>query len=87
MDPQWIIAACAAAGLLITWTTTTAGAAIWVLSRINSMKKEILEDFQKKHDENAVKVEAIRALVIRHETLLEPEFNGGSAPLSTRAKR
>lgn len=85
MDPQWIVAACAAATLLITWTGTTVGVAIWILSRINGMKEEILEDFQKKHDENAIKVDAIRELVIRHDTILDPEFNGSGQV--SRAKR
>jgi hypothetical protein len=87
MDPQWIIAACAAAGLLITWTTTVASAALWLLGRLNKMKKEILDDFQKKHDENAVKVEAIRTLVIRHDTLLDPEFNGGGQQIRSGKQR
>jgi len=78
MDPQWIIAACAAVGLLITWTGTTAGAALWVLSRINDMKKEILADSKAKHDENRVRVDAIQKLVIRHDTMLDPQFNGSA---------
>ena len=79
MDPQWIIAACAAVGLLITWTGTTAGAALWVLSRINDMKKEILADSKAKHDENRVRVDAMQHLVIRHETMLAPEFDGSAS--------
>lgn len=76
MDPQWIVAVCAAAGLLITWTTTIAGAVIWVVRRLDSMKKEILDDFKAKHEENNRKVAALETLVIRHDTILDPEFNG-----------
>lgn len=85
MDPQWIIAVCAAAGLLITWTTSVASAVIWLTSRLNKIKKEILDDFQAKHTENAEKVEALRVLVIRHDTILDPEFNGTGQV--SRAKR
>jgi len=31
MDPQWIIAGAAAVTLLITWTSTVVGAALWVV--------------------------------------------------------
>lgn len=79
MEPQWIIAICAAAGLLITWTTTTAGVALWLASRFDTIKKEILEDFNTKHSENTRKVAAIETLVIRHDTMLDPEFNGSSS--------
>lgn len=76
MDPQWITAACAAAGLLITWTTSIAGAAVWLMRRLEANKREILDDFQAKHDENTRKVAALETLVIRHDTILDPEFNG-----------
>lgn len=76
MDPQWITAACVAAGLLITWTTSIATAAIWLMRRLDAIKKEILEDFDSKHKENNRKVAALETLVIRHETILDPEFNG-----------
>lgn len=80
MDPQWIVAVCAAAGLLVTWTSTIFGGAVWLMRRLDSMKKEILEDFQKKHEENNRKVAALETLVIRHDTILDPEFNGSGKP-------
>ena len=83
MDPTWIIAACAAATLLITWTTSIATAVIWLMRRLDAMKKEILADFKAKHEENAIKVEALRTLVIRHDTILDPEFNGAGKSLRT----
>lgn len=86
MDPQWIIAICAAAGLLITWTTATAGVALWLANRFEAIKKEIMADFKIKHEENAQKVEAMRMLVMRHDLILEPEFNG-SASGYRRAKQ
>jgi hypothetical protein len=51
------------------------------MRRLKEMKEEILRDFDAKHRENSRKVEALETLVIRHETILEPEFNGaGSGP-------
>lgn len=87
MDPQWIIAICTAAGLLITWTGTTAGVAIWIVGKINSMKDEILADFKIKHEENTQKVEAMRELVMRHDIILDPEFGDNGAGRPRRAGR
>lgn len=81
MDPQWIIAICAGITLLILWSTTIIGGAIWLMRQLKELKKEILSDFQIKHDENSRKVAALETLVVRHETILEPEFNGtGGGP-------
>lgn len=77
IDPTWVLAICAAVGLLITWTTTVITAALWVAGKINKVKDEILADFDLKHAENARKVAALETLVIRHDTILDPEFNGG----------
>lgn len=87
MDPTWIIAVCAAATLLITWTTTIAGAAVWLMRRLDSIKKEILADFKIKHEENSQKVEAMRQLVMRHDIILDPEFNGTGGSKSLRASK
>jgi len=76
MDPQWIIAGCAAITLLILWTSTVIAAALWLMNKLKELKKEILADFKAKHEENAQKVEAMRALVMRHDLILDPEFNG-----------
>lgn len=84
IEPTWILAACAIIGLLITWTTTVIGAALWVVGKINKVKSDILKDFSAKHEENRVRVDAIQALVIRHETILDPEFNGSGHRMSKR---
>ncbi len=84
IDPTWVVAICAAAGLLITWTSTVIGAALWVVSKINAIKKEILADFEVKHQENTRKVAALETLVIRHDTILDPEFNGSGHRISKR---
>lgn len=80
MDPQWIIAICAGVTLLILWSTTIVGAVVWLVRQLKELKKEILADFDIKHKENSKKVAALETLVIRHETILEPEFNGTGKP-------
>lgn len=62
--------------LLILWTGTVLGAGIWIMRLITRTKDEILRDFNMKHDANAKTVKALEALVIRHDVLLNPEFNG-----------
>jgi hypothetical protein len=80
MDPQWIIAVCAAATLLIMWTSSIATGVVWLMKHLNGIKKEILADFQTKHDENTEEVKALRSLVMRHDIMLDPEFNGSASP-------
>lgn len=86
MDPQWIVAICAGVTLLILWTSTIVGAAIWLMGKLNLIKAEILKDFQSKHDENTRRVNAMEALVMRHDIILEPEFNG-TGKVSRSAKQ
>lgn len=76
MDPQWILAICAAVTLLILWSGTVIGGAIWLMRQLKELKSEILEEFRQKHAENSTKVAALEVLVIRHDTILDPEFNG-----------
>lgn len=76
MSPEWIIAICAGVTLLILWTTTVIGGAVWLMRQFKALKEEILRDFSTKHDANATTVKALEALVIRHDLILEPEFNG-----------
>ncbi len=75
-DPAWIAAICAVVTLLILWTTTVIGGAIWLMRQFRDLKQEILSDFDKKHSANTQTVHALEALVIRHDLILEPEFNG-----------
>lgn len=76
MDPQWIIAIAAGVTLLILWTTTVIGGAVWLMKQFKGLKEEILKDFDTKHSANTTAVRALEALVIRHDLILEPEFNG-----------
>jgi hypothetical protein len=76
MDPQWIIAVCAAAGLLITWTGSIAGGVFWLMHRLDSIKLEILSELNAKHEANQTRYDALAMLVTRHDTILDPEFNG-----------
>jgi hypothetical protein len=79
--PQWIVAICAGVTLLILWTTTVIGGAVWLMGKLKELKEEILADFDAKHTANVETVEAVKALVMRHDILLNPEFNGtGSHP-------
>lgn len=73
---QWILAICAAVTLLILWTTTVIGGAVWLMKQFKNLKEEILGDFDRKHTANETTVKALEALVIRHDLILEPEFNG-----------
>jgi hypothetical protein len=87
-DPQWLSAIFAGGGLLILWTSTVIGAAIWLMRQFKALKEEILEDFEKKHQANEINVKALEALVIRHDLILEPEFNGsGRSGYTARNKR
>jgi hypothetical protein len=86
VKPEWIIAGCAGLGLLITWTSTVIGAAIWLMRRLDKLKEEILADFQTKHDANAQTVEALKVLVIRHDVQLNPEFNGTGSRIARNHK-
>lgn len=76
MEPQWIVAICSGVTLLILWTTTVIGGAVWLMRQLSDLKAGILDDFDTKHKANAVTVEALQALVMRHDILLQPEFNG-----------
>jgi len=76
MDPEWIVAICAGVTLLILWTTTIIGGAVWLMGKLKELKEEILADFDLKHKANEQTVKAIEALVMRHDIQLNPEFNG-----------
>lgn len=76
MSPEWIVAACAVITLLIMWTSTVIGGAIWLMRQLKGLKEEILADFDKKHASNESTVQAMEQLLIRHDLILQPEFNG-----------
>lgn len=76
MTPGLFEAIFAGVTLLILWSGTVLGAGIWIMNLINRTKNEILKDFNAKHADNAQTVKALEALVIRHDVLLNPEFNG-----------
>lgn len=76
MTPEWILAICAGVTLLILWTTTVIGGAIWLMRQFKALEERILRDFNAKHEANATVVEALKVLVMRHDVILQPEFNG-----------
>lgn len=75
LDPQWIIAICAVITLLILWSSTIIGVAVWIMRRIDGVKEAILTDIHSKHEENRKRVDAMQELLIRHDTILDPEFS------------
>ncbi len=76
MNPEWIVAICAGVTLLILWTSTVIGGAIWLMNQLKTLKEGILEDFSQKHKDNEAVIKAMEELVMRHDLILEPEFNG-----------
>jgi len=84
LTPEWVLAICAGVTLLIFWTATIIGGAIWLMSKLKELKDEILADFNAKHEANAETVKALHVLVMRHDVLLDPEFNNGSGNRSAK---
>jgi hypothetical protein len=76
MTPEWVGAICAVVTLMLLYTGTILGAGFWLTNLLNKTKEEILTDFNAKHAANAQTVKALEELVIRHDVLLNPEFNG-----------
>ncbi len=76
MTPEMITAIAAVATLAIYLTATVIGGVAVIFKKIEKTKREILADVQSKHHENDKRWQATNALVIRHDTILSPEFNG-----------
>lgn len=72
--PQVIIAGIS---LLIYFSATLAGALVWIINRISAGDTAIMTKLDAYHEENRNRVNAMQTLLIRHETLLSPEFNNG----------
>lgn len=76
MTPEIFTAICAGVTLIIYFTATIIGATISIFRKIEAVKTTILLDVAAKHKENDLRYQALNALVIRHDTILDPEFNG-----------
>jgi hypothetical protein len=63
--------------LLLYFSATLVGAIIAIFKKIDNAQKAILEDVNRKHEENRIRVDALQTLVIRHDTILSPEFSNG----------
>jgi len=87
VEPSWIIAICSVAGLLITWTGSIAGAVVWIGKRLDTNKEAIIGLINEKHEENRIRVDAMQAMLIRHDTILDPEFNGSGMVRRTASKQ
>lgn len=85
MSPEMVVAVTAGVTLLILWSATVFKASSWITSLVKNTKDEILEDFSKKHEENARTVKALETLVIRHDVILNAEF--GSLRPNGQAQR
>jgi hypothetical protein len=68
----------AGVSLLIVYTVTILGGATWLNNKFQAMKNEIIADFNAKHASNAETVKALEVLVIRHDTMLNPEWRSES---------
>lgn len=82
MNPEWIVAICAGVTLLILWSVTIIGCAVWLMDKMKTLKEEIIADFDTKHAANQMRYDALAVLVTRHETVLNPEFNGAGKHVS-----
>lgn len=87
MNPEWIVAICAGVTLLILWTSTVIGGAIWLMKQFKALKEEILKDLDDKHKTNALTIQALETLVMRHDLILEPEFNGSGRSNYPRSRQ
>lgn len=66
----------AGATLLILYTVTVLGGAVWLQNQLKNLREDILKDFNTKHDANVKTVHALETLVLRHDIILSPEFSG-----------
>lgn len=76
MSAEMITAIAACATLAVYITATVAGGVAVIFKKIEKTKTEILADVNLKHRENDMRWQATNALVIRHDTILDPDFNG-----------
>ena len=74
--PDLFTAIFAGVTLLIYFTGSVIASVIFIFKKIDATREAILLDVSVKHNENDVRYEALNKLVIRHETLLDPEFGG-----------
>jgi hypothetical protein len=66
--------------LLIFYSITLAGAVVWIITKINEGDKAVIERLDSYHKENRIRVDAMQTLLIRHETILSPEWGSTSFP-------
>lgn len=76
MQAETWTAVIAGATFFVLWTATILGLWSSISKQLNNMRDALLKDFNSKHEANQLKVDALTALVIRHDTILDPEFNG-----------
>lgn len=84
LDPQWIIAGCAVVTLAVLLGSTLVGIAIWLEKRLRGIEQRLMRHVDEKHKENQLRYDALAVLVMRHDTILDPEFNGSGLPKYAR---
>lgn len=65
----------AGATFMVFWTATVLGLAAWISTKLENLRDGLIANFDAKHSANQQRYDAVNALVIRHETILNPEFN------------
>lgn len=76
MTPETLNTIFAGVTLMIYYTFTTVVAVVFLWKKLDQTRDTILADVNKKHEQNDARWNATNALVIRHDTMLNPEFNG-----------
>jgi hypothetical protein len=74
--PEFYVAIFSGVTLLIYIGAVVLGATVFIWNKLDGMKAEILSDVKEKHEQNQRRYDALNTLVIRHDTMLDPEFNG-----------
>lgn len=76
MTPEIFTAICAGVTLLIYFTSVVIGAVVAVFRKIDKTKDVILLDVTTKHEQNRMRYDAMQTMLIRHDTWINPEYNG-----------
>lgn len=64
---------------VLLYSGTLVGVVVWIQRRIEENRRELQKDFDRKHLENSRTMRALEALVLRHDTLLNPEWRTAHA--------
>lgn len=68
----------AGATFMVFWTATVLGLMSWISTKIEKLGDKLIANFDAKHEANNTRYNALHTLVIRHDTILSPEFSGNT---------